>query len=108
MERIGEFIEFVVDELKEKYVSVKTIMKFRMTIDEIYSNICYYSGAEEITLGVQVEMEEESKVRTATLYFEDDGNPYNPLDRPDPDVEELLEKRKENWVSIWSGNGWIG
>lgn len=106
MECIGEFTKFVVDELEEKGVSVKTIMKLRMTIDEIYSNICYYSGALEITLGVRVTEEKDREsgktaVRTVVMFFEDDGIPYNPLDRPDPDVEELLEKRQEGGLGIY-------
>ena len=101
MECIGEFAEFVENELREQGVSVKTIMKLRMTIDEIYSNICYYSGATEVTLGVRVVEDQEPESRTVMLYFEDDGIPYNPLDRPDPDVEELLEQRTEGGLGIY-------
>ena len=101
MELIGEFTDFVDDELKKMDVSMKNIMKFRMTIDEIYSNICYYSGAREVSLGVSITEDQELHCRTAVLYFEDDGIPYNPLDRPDPDVEELLEKRNEGGLGIY-------
>ena len=36
-----------------------------------------------------------------TLIIEDDGIPYNPLERPDPDVEELLEKRTQGGLGIY-------
>ena len=79
-------------------------------MDEIYSNICYYSGAEEVTVGIRVEESSDQKDRRykesrvkkeITLYFEDDGMPYNPLERPDPDVEKLLEQRKEGGLGIY-------
>ena len=42
-----------------------------------------------------------SKEREICLYFEDDGIPYNPLERPDPNVEELLEDRKKGGLGIY-------
>lgn len=99
MEFLEEYQKFVSSVLKRHGVSVETAIKLRMAIDEIYSNICYYSGAKEFTLGIRVK--EEREERTVILYFEDDGIPYNPLDRPNPDVEELLEKRKEGGLGIY-------
>lgn len=95
LEHIEEFSEFVDRELKKKGVSVRTAIKLRMTVDEIYSNICYYSGAKEVTLGVRVTENREEKSRNVILCFADDGIPYNPLKREDPDVEESLEKRRK-------------
>lgn len=95
MESIREFTGFADAVLHEKGVSVKTIVKLQMAVDEIFSNICYYSGAKEITLGVKVEDQ------TVIMYFEDDGAPYNPLERQDPDVEELLEDREIGGLGIY-------
>ncbi len=118
---IREFSVFVEDVLAEKGVSLKTILKIQMAVDELLSNICYYSGAGEMTLAVRVEESEEvvegstdkgaeeltyksgdcSGSRRVTLIIEDDGIPYNPLERPDPDVEELLEKRTQGGLGIY-------
>ena len=95
MEHIEEFAGFVDEELKKKGVSVRTAIKIRMAVDEIYSNICYYSGAGEVTLGIRITENRERKNRIVILYFEDDGIPYDPLKRQDPDVGESLEKRKK-------------
>lgn len=100
MEHIREFAGFVEEHLKEKGISMKTLVKIQMAVDEIYSNICYYSGAGEVTVGVRVE-EEPAERREVILYFEDDGIPYNPLEKPDPDVEELLEQRKAGGLGIY-------
>jgi len=98
MENIKEFADFVSGVLKENGVSMKTDTKVQMAVDEIFSNICYYSGAKEVTVGVRVTGKEEKEVM---LFFEDDGMAYNPLERPDPDVEELLENRKIGGLGIY-------
>lgn len=100
MEHIREFAAFVEEHLKEKGISMKTLVKIQMAVDEIYSNICYYSGAGEVTVGVHVE-EPAEEGRKVILYFEDDGVPYNPLEKPDPDVKELLEQRKAGGLGIY-------
>ncbi|MDE6737547.1 MAG: SpoIIE family protein phosphatase, partial [Lachnospiraceae bacterium] len=110
MDKMKDFADFVEEVLEENGISMKTVMKIQMTVDEIYSNICYYSGAEEVTVGIRVEESSDQKDRRykesrvkkeITLYFEDDGMPYNPLERPDPDVEKLLEQRKEGGLGIY-------
>lgn len=110
MDKMKDFADFVEGVLEENGISMKTVMKIQMTVDEIYSNICYYSGAEEVTVGIRIEESADQKGRgykagrakkEITLYFEDDGIPYNPLERPDPDVEQLLEQRKEGGLGIY-------
>lgn len=95
MGSIREFNGFADTVLQEKGVSAGTIVKLQMAIDEILSNICYYSGAKEITLGIKVEQQ------TVTMYFEDDGVPYNPLKRQEPDVRKLPEDRQIGGLGIY-------
>lgn len=99
---IREFEGFVEENLKERNISMKNILKLQMTVDEILSNICYYSGATEVTVGVRVQEEDKNTgEKNVTLYFEDDGIPYNPLERPDPKVDEPAQKRKEGGLGIY-------
>lgn len=96
MTQMGEINEWIEEQLTENGISQRTISKIRMAVDEIYSNICYYSNAEEVTIGCKVTEQKE-----AVLYFEDDGIPYNPLRRPDPDVTLLMEERREGGLGIY-------
>lgn len=96
MVQMGEINEWIEEQLKRNGISQRTITKIRMAVDEIYSNICYYSNAEEVTIGCKVTEQKE-----AVLYFEDDGIPYNPLERPDPDVTLLMEERGEGGLGIY-------
>lgn len=127
VESIREFAAFAEEVLKKKGVSVKTILKIQMVVDELLSNICYYSHAGEMTLALRVEELEDPAEKDAaeenvaedadnasengfpggrtsrlvTLVIEDDGIAYNPLERPDPDVGKLLENRVEGGLGIY-------
>lgn len=92
---MSEFASFVESELTKKGISQKTIIKIRVAVDEIFSNICYYSGAVGVTVKVRV------AGQGVTLCFEDDGIPYNPLERPDPDPREPAGQRKEGGLGIY-------
>ena len=95
MADIQEWNRFVDEILEEKHFPQKEAAKIRIAVDEIYSNICYYSKAKTVTIGCQADTE------TVTIYFEDDGIPYNPLNRPDPDLKEAMENRKEGGLGIY-------
>lgn len=83
----------------------KTAVKIHVTVDEIYSNICYYSGATEVKLGIRInDKEENGKVigQEIILYFEDDGIPYDPLTKPTRMWRRYLAgERREVLASIW-------
>lgn len=97
MEHIREFADFVEKAMAEYGVSQQTAIKMLIAMDEIFSNICYYSRATEVTVGIEV----TRRPGEVILTFTDDGVPYNPLDKPDPDVEELLEKRQQGGLGIY-------
>lgn len=66
-----------------------------LAADEIFTNICSYSEARWVTVRCRAdEMEAE-------LYFEDDGVPYDPLRRKDPDTELGLDQRETGGLGIY-------
>lgn len=99
MEHIGELKAFIESSMKAQKISLKTSLKIQMAADEIFSNICYYSGATEVTLSIRTE--ETAKEKNVVLCFEDDGIYFNPLKRAEPDIDELLEKRKAGGLGIY-------
>ena len=101
IENLGIFAMFLEEELCAQGISDKTAIKLQMTVDEIYSNICYYSGADDVTIRVSVEKDITSEKNMVSLTFIDDGVPYNPLERPDPNVDELLEQRSQGGLGIY-------
>lgn len=93
--RLDEVQTFVEEMLAEEKVPVKDIHSCLIASDEIFSNVCRYSGASEVTVECSVE---EGGVH---LVIEDDGTAFNPLDRPVPDTEQTLENRTPGGLGIY-------
>lgn len=66
-----------------------------LAIDELFSNICYYSGARKVSLGIR------TPPGCVKLLFEDDGIPFNPLEQKDPDIRKPLCERKQGGLGIF-------
>jgi sigma-B regulation protein RsbU (phosphoserine phosphatase) len=94
VENITSFMDFIENSMKNNGVHKKTIYTVMMAADELLSNICYYSGATKMTVGIKA-------AQTVTLYFEDDGKPFDPLKMPDPDVDKFLEEGKIGGFGIY-------
>lgn len=104
MQNMQEFMNFVETVLHDGGVPVKTAVKIQVTVDEVFSNICYYSGATEVTVGIRIDEKEKNGKKAGqeiTVYFEDDGVPFNPLDQSDPDISEMLGRRREGGLGIY-------
>lgn len=93
-ENIPAFMDFIESTMKDNGVHKDTMYTVLMAADELLSNICYYSGASEMTVGIKV-------TQTVTLYFEDNGKPYDPLKKPDPDVDEFLDEGRIGGFGIY-------
>lgn len=92
---LQKYIFFTEKYLKEQKISWENIGKIRVAVDEIFSNICYYSNASECTMGIRTEGEK------VVFYFEDNGIPFNPLMHPEPDTKAALEHRQIGGLGIY-------
>lgn len=95
LERMGIFTEFIENILRREAVSKENAIKIRMAADELISNICYYSGAKELTVGCAAQK------GVLRIYFEDDGIFFDPLKRPDPDVTLPIKDRAKGGLGIY-------
>lgn len=91
---IDKVQSFVENTLKRKKVSGKNIRQMLIASDEIFSNICRYSGAKEVTIRCYISDEE------AVLALEDDGIAFNPLEQEAAAVNAPLDERKEGGLGI--------
>ena len=70
-----------------------------IAIDELFGNIAHYAyGKDTGEATVRVEVTEEPSV---IITFIDSGIPYNPLEKPDPDVAQSLEERQIGGLGIF-------
>ncbi len=72
--------------------------KLELISEEIYTNIFSYAYPEN-NGDAEVTLTKENNV--LTLVFKDNGIPYNPLERPDPDVTLPPESREQGGLGIF-------
>ena len=78
----------------------KTRAQVAVAVEEIYVNIAHYAYAPETGPAViQAEVSGDPQVLTVT--FTDRGVPYNPLEKPDPDVTLPAEQREIGGLGIY-------
>ena len=87
--------EFMESTLEEWEAPMKVANKVQIAVDEIYSNIVYYSGATNAKITVTTSDEKLS------LLFEDDGIPYDPTTAKEPDVTLSAEEREIGGLGIF-------
>ena len=96
---IPRIIDFVNGELERLGCPEKTMAQIDIAIDEIFSNIANYGyDAKPGTVTVAMEPGEGRRV---SITFMDDGRPFNPLERTDPDVTLPALKRKIGGLGIY-------
>ena len=101
MEHFDEVMAFVEEAFEEVGCRMKNLMQFTLAADEIFTNICSYAykdipeSGDELFGRVRIEVSENCLTMT------DAGKPYNPLEKPDPDVTLDAEKRNIGGLGIF-------
>ena len=100
LESIPAVIDFVDRELERADCPMRVKIQIDIAIDELFSNIAHYAyGNEGGQVRVQIEM--ESDPRAVRITFQDEGMPFNPLEREDPDVTGSARERKIGGLGIF-------
>lgn len=98
-ENIEKAVAFVNSQLEAAGCPPKTMIQIDVAIDELFGNIAHYAyGKDTGDATVRVEVTEEPAV---IITFIDNGIPYNPLKKPDPDVTKDLEEREIGGLGIF-------
>ena len=98
-ENIEKAVEFVNSQLEAAGCPPKVTVQIDIAIDELFGNIAHYAyGKDTGEATVRVEVTEEQSV---IITFIDNGIPYNPLEKPDPDVAQSLEERQIGGLGIF-------
>ncbi len=91
---MSQILESMEGYLKEEKIAEENRTRILVAVDEIFSNVCKYSGAGEAAIHCGI-----SGQRVRVL-FEDDGVPYNPLLQPEPDVALEAQERQIGGLGI--------
>ncbi len=99
VENIEKAVAFVNGQLEAAGCPPKTMIQIDVAIDELFGNIAHYAyGKDTGDATVRVEVTEEPAV---IITFIDNGIPYNPLKKSDPDVTKDLEEREIGGLGIF-------
>lgn len=100
IESIPKVTAFVDEQLEQLECPMKTQMQVDVAIDELFSNIAHYAYNTEIgSATVRVEVMEAPLAVVIT--FIDNGVPYDPLAKADPDITLSIEERDIGGLGIY-------
>ena len=92
--------DFVNEQLEALDCPIKAQMQIDIAIDELFGNIAHYAYNPEIGQAtVRVEVIEDPLAVTIT--FIDNGVPYDPLAKADPDTTLSAEEREIGGLGIY-------
>lgn len=92
---IETVVDFLTGTLEQWEIPMKLANKAQIAVDEIYSNIVYYSGAKSATVAISDDGER------LTVCFTDDGKPYDPTTAKEPDITLSAEEREIGGLGIF-------
>lgn len=100
IESIPQVIAWVDEVLEKLDCPMKAQMQIDVAVDEIFANIANYAYPDqEGTATVRLDFEEET--RTLSIIFIDQGQPFDPLNKEDPDVSLSAEERVIGGLGIF-------
>ena len=100
VENVEVVIAFVIEELKLLNCSSKALKQIEIAIDELFSNIAYY--AYENSKGkATVRVEISNDPLAVLITFIDNGIPYNPFKKKDPNISLAADERQAGGLGIY-------
>ena len=93
--RVAAFVDAF---LEARGCPIKAQMQIDLCVEEIFINIAHYAypgGGGEATVQIS------GTDRGVTITFTDDGVPYNPLKKADPDLKAAAEDREIGGLGIF-------
>ncbi len=100
IDNVQTITDFVDERLEEMNCPVKAQMQLNIVIDELCSNVARYAYSDK-TGKVTVSVDTVDKPMKVWLTFTDEGVPYNPLAKEDPDITLSVEERKLGGLGIY-------
>ena len=100
LENITHVISFVETELELLNCPMKTTLLIDTVIDELFSNIAMYAYGDSIGYA-WIKVDYDPDKRLVTFKLSDEGIPYNPLEKDDPDITLEAEDRPIGGLGIY-------
>ena len=100
IENVAAVTAFVDEQLEQLNCPAKTQMQVDIAIDELFGNIANYAYNPNVgTATVRVEVTDD--LPAVVITFIDNGVPYDPLAKADPDITLSVEEREIGGLGIY-------
>ncbi|MBQ9628466.1 MAG: ATP-binding protein, partial [Synergistaceae bacterium] len=100
VKNLDEVLAFVDEQLEVHDCSPKIQMQIDVAVEELFVNIAHYAyNSETGPATVRIELQENPI--SVVITFIDNGVPYDPLAKPDPDVTLSAEEREIGGLGIY-------
>ncbi len=99
-DKLDEVLAFVDEELNALDCPVKVQMQIDVAVEEIFVNIASYAYEQGEGMATVI-FGEEDDGKAVYVTFMDEGIPYNPLEKPDPDITLKAEDRQIGGLGIF-------
>ena len=99
-DNLSQAIAFADAHLEEAGCPVKTQMEIELALEETFINVARYAyapGTGEVAIRVEI----TGEPKTAVITLKDQGTPYNPLEKDDPDITLSAEERDIGGLGIF-------
>jgi len=94
-ENLDTVLKFIADELETASMQLQT--QIAIAVEEVFVNIANYAYRPDVGSAViRIAISDE-----IVIEFEDNGKPYNPLERIDPDITLRAEEREIGGLGIF-------
>lgn len=100
LDNLAPIVEFVETELDEHDCPPKAMFQIEVAIEEIFVNIVNYAGLTS-NEGVEVRCEVLTDPLRVVIQFLDDGTPFDPLAKEDPDITPEGTENREGGLGIF-------
>lgn len=98
--KIENMMQPVLDSLEEIEVDSKTLYKIHLALEEVLVNVCSYAYAPG-TGDVIIKSEISFNPKQVVITIIDEGKPFNPLKKQDPDLDLPAAKRSIGGLGIF-------
>lgn len=97
LENLDAVLDFINEKLETADCPLKMQTQISIAIEEIFVNIANYAYNPEVG-GAVIRVSVGDEV---VIEFEDNGKPYNPLEKSDPDITKSAEEREIGGLGIF-------
>jgi anti-sigma regulatory factor (Ser/Thr protein kinase) len=99
-EALSNVLGFVEETLEQFECPMKTQMAVCVAIEEVFVNVAHYAypdGEGDVVFGIGYDQDSKK----VTFRMSDKGVPFNPLEKPDPDITLSAEERGIGGLGIF-------